>query len=101
MMMTSGNAVKYKNWLDAGRQIAVKEGPKALFAGGAANILRGVAGAGVLALYDKCVAICIAGLWVIVLMMVVPQVPGACVGKGLRCRIWLRDDGRRAIYPRR
>ncbi|EIN04592.1 ATP:ADP antiporter [Punctularia strigosozonata HHB-11173 SS5] len=53
MMMTSGNAVKYKNWIDAGKQIAVKEGPKALFAGAGANILRGVAGAGVLALYDK------------------------------------------------
>jgi len=53
MMMTSGEAVRYKNWIDAGRQIAAKEGVKALFNGAAANVLRGVAGAGVLALYDK------------------------------------------------
>jgi len=35
------------------QQIAAKEGVKALFAGAGANILRGVAGAGVLAIYDK------------------------------------------------
>ncbi|KAF7966737.1 hypothetical protein HWV62_37263 [Athelia sp. TMB] len=53
MMMTSGEAVRYKSFIDAGRQIVVKEGVKALFAGAGANILRGVAGAGVLSLYDK------------------------------------------------
>ncbi|KAH8093796.1 ATP:ADP antiporter [Cristinia sonorae] len=53
MMMTSGEKVKYKNSFDAGRQIVLKEGPKALFAGAGANILRGVAAAGVLALYDQ------------------------------------------------
>jgi solute carrier family 25 (mitochondrial adenine nucleotide translocator), member 4/5/6/31 len=54
MMMTSGSSsVKYKNWIDATRQIVAKEGTKSLFAGAGANILRGVAGAGVLALYDK------------------------------------------------
>ncbi|KAL4245218.1 ADP/ATP translocase [Abortiporus biennis] len=53
MMMTSGEKVKYKSFMDAGRQIVAKEGPKALFAGAGANILRGVAGAGALSLYDK------------------------------------------------
>ncbi|XP_057798003.1 ADP,ATP carrier protein, mitochondrial-like [Salvia miltiorrhiza] len=53
MMMTSGEAVKYKSSLDAFSQIVKKEGAKSLFKGGAANILRAVAGAGVLAGYDK------------------------------------------------
>lgn len=53
MMMTSGEAVKYKNTLDAARQIVAKEGIKSLFKGAGANILRGVAGAGVLSIYDK------------------------------------------------
>jgi len=34
-------------------QIVAKEGTRSLFKGAGANILRGVAGAGVLALYDK------------------------------------------------
>ncbi|KAL2937817.1 ADP ATP carrier protein 3 mitochondrial [Bienertia sinuspersici] len=53
MMMTSGEAVKYKNSLDAFAQILKKEGSKSLFKGAGANILRAVAGAGVLAGYDK------------------------------------------------
>ncbi|KAI0025640.1 ADP,ATP carrier protein [Xylariomycetidae sp. FL0641] len=53
MMMTSGEAVKYKGTLDAGRQIVAKEGIKSLFKGAGANILRGVAGAGVLSIYDQ------------------------------------------------
>ncbi|CAJ1958839.1 unnamed protein product [Sphenostylis stenocarpa] len=53
MMMTSGEAVKYKNTFDAFQQIVKKEGTKSLFKGGAANILRAIAGAGVLAGYDK------------------------------------------------
>ncbi|TFK45353.1 mitochondrial carrier [Heliocybe sulcata] len=53
MMMTSGTKTHYKNTLDAGRQIMAKEGAKALFSGAGANILRGVASAGVLALYDQ------------------------------------------------
>lgn len=53
MMMTSGGAVHYKSMFDAGAQIIAKEGTKSLFKGAAANILRGVAGAGVLSLYDK------------------------------------------------
>ncbi|KFY70670.1 hypothetical protein V498_10276, partial [Pseudogymnoascus sp. VKM F-4517 (FW-2822)] len=53
MMMTSGEAVKYKGSFDAGRQIIAKEGVKSLFKGAGANILRGVAGAGVLSIYDQ------------------------------------------------
>jgi len=54
MMMTSGGTVHYKSMFDAGSQIIAKEGTKSLFKGAGANILRGVAGAGVLSLYDKC-----------------------------------------------
>jgi hypothetical protein len=53
MMMTSGGAVHYKSMMDAGSQIVAKEGIRSLFKGAGANILRGVAGAGVLSLYDK------------------------------------------------
>lgn len=53
MMMTSGEAVKYKSSLDAFQQILKKEGAKSLFKGAGANILRAVAGAGVLAGYDQ------------------------------------------------
>merc|ERR1712014_554255 len=52
MMMTSGEAVKYKSSMDAASQIVAKEGVKSLFKGAGANILRGVAGAGVLSIYD-------------------------------------------------
>jgi len=52
MMMTSGSGVNYKSMFDAGSQIIAKEGASSLFKGAAANILRGVAGAGVLSLYD-------------------------------------------------
>ena len=51
--MTSGAGVHYKSMFDAGSQIVAKEGVKSLFKGAGANILRGVAGAGVLSLYDK------------------------------------------------
>ncbi|XBI36946.1 hypothetical protein VPH35_122378 [Triticum aestivum] len=53
MMMTSGESVKYKNSMDAFRKIIAEEGAKSLFKGAGANILRAVAGAGVLAVYDK------------------------------------------------
>ncbi|ROV96929.1 hypothetical protein VSDG_04071 [Cytospora chrysosperma] len=53
MMMTSGQAVKYSSSLDAFKQIVAKEGVKSLFKGAGANILRGVAGAGVLSIYDQ------------------------------------------------
>ncbi|KAJ7582966.1 mitochondrial carrier [Mycena floridula] len=53
MMMTSGTSVHYKSMFDAGSQIIAKEGSKSLFKGAGANVLRGVASAGVLALYDQ------------------------------------------------
>merc|ERR1711939_706871 len=53
MMMTSGEAVKYKGSLDAARQIMAAEGFRSFFKGAGANILRGVAGAGVLSIYDQ------------------------------------------------
>ncbi|CAJ0631456.1 195_t:CDS:2 [Entrophospora sp. SA101] len=53
MMMTSGEAVKYKSSLHACKEIIAKEGTKSLFKGAGANILRAIAGAGVLAGYDK------------------------------------------------
>jgi len=53
MMMTSGEAVKYKSSLHAFKEIVAKEGTKSLFKGAGANILRAIAGAGVLAGYDK------------------------------------------------
>lgn len=52
MMMTSGAAEKYKSSWDCGKQVIAKEGVKSLFKGAGANILRGVAGAGVLAGFD-------------------------------------------------
>ena len=53
MMMTSGEAVKYNGSIDCARVILRNEGVKSFFKGAGANILRGVAGAGVLAGYDR------------------------------------------------
>jgi len=53
MMMTSGQAVKYKGSIDCGMQIMKNEGFMSLMKGAGANILRGVAGAGVLSGFDK------------------------------------------------
>lgn len=53
MMMTSGQAVKYKSSMDAFTKILQNEGAKSLFKGAGANILRAIAGAGVLSGYDK------------------------------------------------
>jgi len=53
MMMTSGEAVKYSSSAAAFNEIVKKEGWKSLFKGAGANILRAVAGAGVLAGYDQ------------------------------------------------
>lgn len=52
MMMTSGAAVKYKNSLDCFQTVLKTEGFASLMKGAGANILRGVAGAGVLAGFD-------------------------------------------------
>merc|ERR1719189_3447599 len=53
MMMTSGGGVKYKGSIDCGVQIMKNEGFMSMMKGAGANILRGVAGAGVLAGFDK------------------------------------------------
>jgi len=53
MMMTSGGAVKYKGSIDCAVQIMKNEGFMSMMKGAGANILRGVAGAGVLAGFDK------------------------------------------------
>lgn len=53
MMMTSGEAVKYSSSMQAFKVIVEKEGVASLFKGAGANILRAIAGAGVLAGYDK------------------------------------------------
>lgn len=53
MMMTSGEAVKYKNTAHAFIEIVKHDGPMSLFKGAGANIIRGIAGAGVLAGYDE------------------------------------------------
>jgi solute carrier family 25 (adenine nucleotide translocator) protein 4/5/6/31 len=52
MMMTSGEAVKYKGSMDCAVQILQKEGFMSLMKGAGANILRGIAGAGVLSGFD-------------------------------------------------
>ena len=53
MMMTSGEAEKYTGSIDCAQKILAKEGVKSFFKGAGANVLRGVAGAGVLTLYDR------------------------------------------------
>ncbi|KAI5964892.1 uncharacterized protein KGF55_001963 [Candida pseudojiufengensis] len=53
MMMTSGQAVKYKSAFDAFNQVVKTEGVASLFKGCGANILRGIAGALVISLYDQ------------------------------------------------
>jgi solute carrier family 25 (adenine nucleotide translocator) protein 4/5/6/31 len=53
MMMTSGEAVKYKSSMDCAATVIKAEGFMTLMKGAGANILRGVAGAGVLSGFDK------------------------------------------------
>merc|ERR1712201_48046 len=53
MMMTSGTGVHYKSSIDCGMQILKNEGFMSMMKGAGANILRGAAGAGVLAGFDK------------------------------------------------
>lgn len=52
MMMTSGEKVKYQGSIDCLRQVIKTEGSRALFKGAGVNIVRGVAGAGVLSGFD-------------------------------------------------
>ncbi|KAK8550661.1 hypothetical protein V6N12_039357 [Hibiscus sabdariffa] len=63
MMMTSGEAFKSKNSVDAFTQILKKWSMKFLFKGAGANILHAIAGAGVLAGYDKLqmIVFCLVG----------------------------------------
>lgn len=53
MMLTSGQAVKYNSSIHAFKEILAKEGSGALFRGAGANILRGIAAAMVISLYDQ------------------------------------------------
>ncbi|PQP94826.1 ADP ATP carrier protein 1 mitochondrial-like [Prunus yedoensis var. nudiflora] len=53
MMMTSGEAVKYKSSLDAFKQILKNEGAKSLFKGAGINNFRAIAGGIVFASYDQ------------------------------------------------
>lgn len=53
MMMTSGGGVKYNGSLDCFQQIVKNEGFMSTFKGAGANVLRGAAGAGVLAGFDS------------------------------------------------
>jgi len=52
MMMTSGTGVFYKSSLDCGLQVIKNEGFMSLMKGAGANVLRGIAGAGVLSGFD-------------------------------------------------
>ena len=52
MMMTSGTGTAYNGSIDCGMQILKNEGVASFFKGAGANILRGAAGAGVLAGFD-------------------------------------------------
>lgn len=52
MMMTSGEGVKYRSSVHAAQVILQSEGVASFFRGAGANILRGVAGAGVLSGFD-------------------------------------------------
>jgi len=61
MMMTSGEAVKYKGSLDCAVQIMKTEGFMSMMNGAGANILRAIAGAGVLSGFDKIVQIYTGG----------------------------------------
>merc|ERR1719384_2941467 len=60
MMMTSGEAVKYSGSMDCAVQVLKAEGVTSFFKGAGANVLRGMAGAGVLAGFDKFKAMYIA-----------------------------------------
>ena len=53
MMMTSGEKVKYRGSIDCLRAIIRDEGAKSIYRGAGVNVIRGVAGAGVLSGFDK------------------------------------------------
>jgi len=51
--MTAGEKVRYSSSLACFREIVAREGYRALFRGAGVNIVRGVAGAGVLTSFDR------------------------------------------------
>merc|ERR1719244_2272188 len=53
MMMTAGEEVRYSSSMACFREIVAREGYRALFRGAGVNIVRGVAGAGVLTSFDR------------------------------------------------
>jgi solute carrier family 25 (adenine nucleotide translocator) protein 4/5/6/31 len=53
MMMTSGTGLYYKNFFVAMATIARQEGVSSLMRGALANVMRGVASAGILSIYDQ------------------------------------------------
>jgi solute carrier family 25 (adenine nucleotide translocator) protein 4/5/6/31 len=61
MMMTSGEAVKYSGSIDCFNKILKAEGFGSMMNGAGANILRAIAGAGVLSGFDKIVQIYTGG----------------------------------------
>jgi len=53
MMMTAGQSVKYRGSWECYKEVVRLEGRRALFKGAGVNIIRGVAGAGVLSGFDR------------------------------------------------
>jgi len=51
--MTAGQSVKYSSSLACLKEVVRLEGSRALFKGAGVNIIRGVAGAGVLSGFDR------------------------------------------------
>jgi solute carrier family 25 (adenine nucleotide translocator) protein 4/5/6/31 len=52
MMMSSGEAVKFDSSWQCMRQMYKENGLRSFYGGVAANLLRGISGAGVLTIYD-------------------------------------------------
>ena len=90
MMMTSGEAVKYKGSMDAARQIFAAEGIRSFFKGAGANILRGVAGAGVLSIYDR--KLTLPGLFTGQLADSQRRGATSHVRQAVQGRIWLKQS---------
>ena len=53
MMMTAGQEVKYSSSMACLKEVVLKEGSSALFRGAGVNVVRGVAGAGVLTGFER------------------------------------------------
>ena len=51
--MTAGQEVKYTSSMACLKEVVLKEGSRALFRGAGVNIVRGVAGAGVLTGFER------------------------------------------------